>query len=238
MPSLMAAFVSEGSKFLFFDTSICRNSIWFPAGTESLGHLAESCSLGDTGKYTIAAASIFFLSLVAVCLKTPQMRPLEPNYGFDFENGDHMETSDDFNDTGSERDHCGSVSQLESDVEAADASDHSVTTKGYDSDIPAVEFAASGSVHDEDELVIHRRRSLDSHKNRKSKEEEDDRCNPKKPSSAATLSNVVAPNTPLVSESRLLTAQKLAMNATPSSSRQDLIDKFVSEFDAFFEKDL
>lgn len=245
LPSLMAAFVSEGSKFLLFDTAICRSSVWFPPGTESLGHLAESCSLGDTGKYAIAAAAIYFLSLVAVFLKTPQKRPLEPNYGFDFENGDPMETSDDFNDTGSERDHWGSVSQQKSDVAAAVESDYSITTRGYDSDVPAVEFAMSGSAHDEDELMIHGRRSLDSHMHRKlkeshsedSEEEEDDRYNPKRPSSAATLPNVV-PNPPLVSESRLLTAQKLAMNAIPSSSRQDLIDKFVSEFDAFFEQDM
>jgi hypothetical protein len=82
----MAAFLSEGSKFLFFDTSICRNTVWFPSGADSLPRVAEECTLGTTGASSIAGGIIFFLSLILVCLKAPEKRELQSQYGTDFEN--------------------------------------------------------------------------------------------------------------------------------------------------------
>jgi hypothetical protein len=248
LPALMAAFLAEGSKFLFFDTSICRNSIWFPQGADSLPRIAEDCSLGDTAKYSIAAASIYFLSLVAVCLKGPEMRDLDPNYGLDFENGDQVETSEDFNDTGSEHERHSSMRHRGSYV---DESDYSITTKGYDSDLAALESGASRLSYDEDDLVVQRIHSLDKDNYQTpkkilkqdfreiTKEEEDDyRHNPKKPPQTIFSVPVTAIDPPLVSESRLSTVQKLASTISPSDSKQDLIDKFVSDFNASFEKDL
>jgi hypothetical protein len=86
--ALMAAFLSEGSKFLFFDTSVCRNTVWFPSGADSLPRVAESCELGPTGYYSIAGGAIFFLCLIIVCLKAPEMRKLNSDYGTDFDRGD------------------------------------------------------------------------------------------------------------------------------------------------------
>jgi hypothetical protein len=84
----MAAFLAEGSKFLFFDTSICRNTVWFPSGADSLPRAAEECTLGSTGHYAIAAGTVFFLCLLLVCLKAPDKRILETHYGTD---NDHSE---------------------------------------------------------------------------------------------------------------------------------------------------
>jgi hypothetical protein len=81
----MAAFLSEGSKFLFFDTSICRNTVWFPSGADSLPRVAEECTLGTTGYSSIAGGIIFFLSLILVCLKAPEKRDLQSQYGTDLE---------------------------------------------------------------------------------------------------------------------------------------------------------
>jgi hypothetical protein len=81
----MAAFLAEGSKFLFFDTSICRNTVWFPSGADSLPRVAEECTLGPTGHYAIAAGTVFFLSLILVCLKAPEKRILRSHYGTDNE---------------------------------------------------------------------------------------------------------------------------------------------------------
>jgi hypothetical protein len=85
----MAAFLAEGSKFLFFDTSICRNTVWFPSGADSLPRVAEECTLGSTGHYAIAAGTVFFLSLILVCLKAPEKRILESHYGTDNDHSEH-----------------------------------------------------------------------------------------------------------------------------------------------------
>jgi hypothetical protein len=84
----MAAFLAEGSKFLFFDTSICRNTVWFPSGADSLPRVAEECSLGTTATFSIAAGAIFFLCLILVCLKAPEKRKLEPQYGTECDPGE------------------------------------------------------------------------------------------------------------------------------------------------------
>lgn len=77
----MAAFLAEGSKFLLFDTSMCRNTVWFPTGSDSLPQVAESCSLGSTSYYCMAAGVAFFCSLLLVCLKAPSKRFLDSDYG-------------------------------------------------------------------------------------------------------------------------------------------------------------
>ena len=85
LPSLMASFLAEGSKFLFLDTAICRNTVWYPSGADSLPRIAADCSLGTTGHYSIASGAIFFLSLLLVCLKAPEKRLLDPTFGAEFD---------------------------------------------------------------------------------------------------------------------------------------------------------
>ena len=81
MPALVAAFLSEGSKFLLFDASMCRNTVWFPAGSDSVPQIAESCSLGSSSYCCIAAGVAFFFSLLLVCVKVPTKRILDSDYG-------------------------------------------------------------------------------------------------------------------------------------------------------------
>lgn len=90
LPCLLAAFLAEGSKFLFFDTALCRNNVWFPSGSESSPQVAEECTLGVTGKYAIAAGALFFCLLLLVCLQAPEKRKLDPNYGYDIERSNHQ----------------------------------------------------------------------------------------------------------------------------------------------------
>jgi len=81
LPSLLVAFLCQGSKFLFLDTAICQSSLWFPTGTESLPQRARSCSLGKTSYFSIAAGISLFLSLFLVCLTSPRKRKLNEDYG-------------------------------------------------------------------------------------------------------------------------------------------------------------
>jgi hypothetical protein len=93
----MAAFLAEGSKFLFFDTSICRSTVWFPSGAESLPRVAESCELGATGQYSIGAGAVFFTALILVCLKAPEKRLLKKDYGSnDYDHHGDLESANEY----------------------------------------------------------------------------------------------------------------------------------------------
>lgn len=81
LPGVMLAFIAEGSKFLFFDISICTSSVWYPSGAESSPQTATSCSMGSTAYYVISACVIFFVALVMICLKAPIKRMLKEDYG-------------------------------------------------------------------------------------------------------------------------------------------------------------
>lgn len=81
LPLVMLSFIAEGSKFLIFDIALCSNALWLPSGVDSPAQSAQSCGLGQTAIYGIASASLMLLSLLLVCLKTPERRDLDPNYG-------------------------------------------------------------------------------------------------------------------------------------------------------------
>jgi len=84
LPSVMIAFITEGSKFLLFDVSMCRNALWFPSGVESLPTTAESCSIGTSAVHSIVAAALMLSSLLIVCLHAPIPRELDPDYGIEY----------------------------------------------------------------------------------------------------------------------------------------------------------
>lgn len=81
LPLTMLSFIAEGSKFLIFDMALCRSEVWFPSGVDSLPETAESCKLGESGYYGIAAGAMHLIGLLCVCLKTPVKRKLDPNFG-------------------------------------------------------------------------------------------------------------------------------------------------------------
>jgi hypothetical protein len=87
LPLVMIAFIAEGSKFLIFDIALCRNSIWLPSGVDSLPQSAESCELGTSALSGIAAGSLLLVVLLAVCLKVPEYRDLDPDYGVVYATG-------------------------------------------------------------------------------------------------------------------------------------------------------
>lgn len=89
LPAVLVAFLAEGSKFLMFDTAACRTALWTPAGVDSLGQKAESCSLGSTAVHTIISGCIFFVALMFVCLKAPKKRLLDETYGRSYDDDDN-----------------------------------------------------------------------------------------------------------------------------------------------------
>jgi hypothetical protein len=85
LPCSMLGFIAEGSKFLIFDIALCRNAVWFPSGIDSLPAQAETCSMGESAYFGIAAGVVSLISLLAICLKAPEKRRLDPDYGLQSE---------------------------------------------------------------------------------------------------------------------------------------------------------
>lgn len=81
LPITTIAFIAESSKFIFFDVALCTNPLWLPSGVDSLPQTASSCSLGQSGIMGVAATVLLFVSLLMVCLKSPEERSLHPDYG-------------------------------------------------------------------------------------------------------------------------------------------------------------
>jgi hypothetical protein len=81
LPASMVSLVAEGSKFLIFDIALCRSSVWFPAGEDSLPADAEECALGPSAMAGIAAGAVHLCGLLCICLKTPVKRQLDPVFG-------------------------------------------------------------------------------------------------------------------------------------------------------------
>lgn len=95
LPAVLVAFLAEGSKFLMFDTAVCRTALWTPTGVDSLAQRAETCDLGTTAVHTIVSGCIFFIALMFVCLKAPEKRDLDVHYGLKYDNKDPMDGSAD-----------------------------------------------------------------------------------------------------------------------------------------------
>jgi hypothetical protein len=81
LPNTMLSFIAEGSKFLFFDIALCRNSVWFPSGVDSWPEEAESCNLHKSSYIGIAAAALHLVALLSICLHVPKKRDLDPDFG-------------------------------------------------------------------------------------------------------------------------------------------------------------
>jgi hypothetical protein len=242
LPALMAAFLAEGSKFLFFDTSICRNAVWYPSGDESLPRMAEDCSLGTTGNYAIAGGTIFFCSLILVCLKAPEIRELDTNYGTDLErNESDVESAHDHQYANSE----GSFVDNAGDMYVQNISANNEQAEPYtgSNDSSSHLIATLGSAHTEaQELQFSPRRSrkddsfnrLDGNQGNErlsatdSRDRADDRYYPSKPAPKPD------PDHSVISESRLSTVEKMQNNNATDGS-DELIQQFVSDLDMSFQ---
>jgi hypothetical protein len=255
---MIASFLAEGSKFLFFDTAICHKSLWYPPGDDSLPRPAESCTLGDAGIFTVASTAVFLVSLLIVCIRSPKYRQLDSNYGPEINNNDddenvggsrqyshdgsyHEPTSDDYMDTASEHDHFEVVRHVRSDDVG---SQFTSTSRGLDSEYDSgLEDALSNSIRgaydDDDEILSHRMDSLDRTGDRELNVNEiDDGDSTYHPqshvSSGMILSNIVRPR---ISESRLSTIEKMQMKNARESESELIIDQLINELNESFRFD-
>lgn len=239
LPALMTAFLTEGSKFLIFDTKVCRSTAWYPSGADSLPRVAEECAMGATGAYTIASVAIFFISLILVCLRAPELRPLESNYGTDFE--------DDF-DGPQQHEHLEAVEENHVFPEEVDENHISVASSMTHPTVPTIRSVPqhierqpftpnSKSMIDADDSRYYDDSyagdgvyddGSSSHFHQQYYDE-----NSLNGRSIGSGARSVAPVVPVVSESRLRTKEK--MQRTTEENSTELIDKFVRELNVRFD---
>lgn len=117
LPSVMVAFISEGSKFLLFDSAACRQNMWY-RGSLQVAERAESCSMGESAWFACAAGILHFWALVCVCLRAPERRTLHqtlgpPPMGKIDEGDEHLEETSDDNDVEGDDDSSYSFLKIE-----------------------------------------------------------------------------------------------------------------------------
>ena len=253
----MASFLAEASKFLFYDTSICRKNVWFPPGTESLPRTAE-CSFGATAIYGIASGIIFLVCLILVCLKAPNRRELEPNYGLDIENNNidimnpssynlkggsskgFLYDSDYERNVHANADHTDRLQAGEAAFYAPEEDGESGVTSmnsrgyesGYESSIVARTDVQREILCDDDDLLS-QQRPVNVEKSGKV-----DLHNQLKPpaTDVTIIRNRSGGNQFSVSRSRLETVERMEKNATDiSHSSAQMIDKFLNDLDKSFK---
>eukprot|EP00535_Pseudo-nitzschia_heimii_P002801 CAMPEP_0197184988 /NCGR_PEP_ID=MMETSP1423-20130617/11012_1 /TAXON_ID=476441 /ORGANISM="Pseudo-nitzschia heimii, Strain UNC1101" /LENGTH=361 /DNA_ID=CAMNT_0042635947 /DNA_START=401 /DNA_END=1486 /DNA_ORIENTATION=- len=260
LPTLVASFLAEASKFLFYDTSICRKNAWFPPGTESLPRMAD-CSFGATAIYGIASGIIFLVCLILVCLKAPNRRDLEPNYGLDIDDGNidivnprSYSVKEDLNrpskESSYDSDYEGDSHVTASGVrrprvggtsfyppeEDGESGVTSINSRGYESEYE-LSIVARGDVqreiiYDDDDLLAQQR---PTNNEQLGKEDFDTPIKP--PATDVTIiRNTDGGNSFPVSRSRLETVERMEKNASDiSHSSSQMIDKFLHDLDKSFE---
>lgn len=80
LPATILAMLTGSAKFLFFDTRICTEELWFEEGS-TVPVATDSCLMGESAVYALAAISAYFLCIILICFRSPTKRNLDENYG-------------------------------------------------------------------------------------------------------------------------------------------------------------
>ena len=75
LPSVVLAMLAGAAKFIFFDTHICTENLWY-VDESSPPVAAQSCEMGESSMFGIAGVAGYFLCTALICWRSPQRRVL------------------------------------------------------------------------------------------------------------------------------------------------------------------
>jgi hypothetical protein len=234
LPASVIAFVTEGSKFLIFGIVLCRDSVWFPSGVDSLPEHAESCTLGRSSYAGIAAGVLHLIALLCICLKAPNKRRLDPQ--FDRSNTDGHSPFDDGDEglygdkSRTDPEHYDDAHNIVDDEEDPSILDEDLYTNGPS---PSSNYMNSKDINDSNHSSVDSS-VLDSEDNAVIEP-------PLKQPTPYSLTDDVSACPPAppyrVSESRIATLSKVHLQSKGSAdanASQDIISQLVNDLDTSF----
>ena len=227
LPCTMLALIAEGSKFLFLDIALCRSAIWFPSGVDSLPAAAETCELGQTAYYSIAAGALHLVSLFAVCLHAPEKRELDPDFGVEYRTGAELDL-----EVGGKEEQTKNI-----DACCTGSSKSQRSTQAFEAVIE------EDSVLEDDLYTESSSEPAGSTTTATTEERSQQQATasiPMSPVKEEDLTTTVTPPQPVlqtenVSESRLSTLSKVERNAASPPRKEELVQQLVSELDSVFD---
>ena len=80
LPAVILAMLTGAAKFVFFDTHICSEELWY-VDESSDPVAAQSCDLGESSVFGVASVAAYFFCTILICFRSPQKRELDENYG-------------------------------------------------------------------------------------------------------------------------------------------------------------
>jgi len=80
LPAVILAMLTGAAKFVFFDTHICTEELWY-VDEASDPVAAQSCDLGESSVFGVASVAAYFFCTILICFRSPQKRELDENYG-------------------------------------------------------------------------------------------------------------------------------------------------------------
>lgn len=86
LPAVVLSMLAGTAKFIFFDTQICTEPLWF-VDESSPPVAARSCEIGESAVFGIASVGAYFLCTILICFRSPKKRILDSEYGIFIEPG-------------------------------------------------------------------------------------------------------------------------------------------------------
>lgn len=80
LPAVVLSMLAGAAKFIFFDTQICTEPLWF-VDESSQPAAARSCEIGESSVFGIASVAAYFFCTILICFRSPQKRKLDENFG-------------------------------------------------------------------------------------------------------------------------------------------------------------
>lgn len=80
LPAVVLAMVTGAGKFIFFQSRICSEALWY-VDERSEPVPAQSCEIGESSVFGIASSAAYFFCTLLICFRSPRKRVLDEGFG-------------------------------------------------------------------------------------------------------------------------------------------------------------